>query len=153
MHKRLLIVLGLILVVLVATAFVAVARHNDVEERNRITHFDHSTTKTAFTRSRQVIYGTNGDDVIHGNKLQNGKPAQVIYAKAGNDRVWGGRGEDYVYGQKGDDRLHAYHASAGYIYGGPGWDRCTIAVFPGGLTKVHTVSCEKVIEKPAQGHG
>lgn len=108
---------------------------------------------TSLAATSQVIYGTNGDDVIHGNKLQNGKPAQIIYAKAGNDRVWGGKGEDYVYGQKGDDRLHAYHASAGYLYGGPGFDRCTIAVFPGGMTKVHTDSCEKIILKPSQGHG
>lgn len=103
--------------------------------------------------SRQVIYGTRGDDVIHGNKLQNGKPAQVIYAKAGDDRVWGGRGEDYIYGASGNDRLHAYHASQGFIYGGRGRDVCVIAVFPGGETKVSTDSCEKIVEKPAQGHG
>jgi Ca2+-binding RTX toxin-like protein len=151
MSRRIAITAAIVVALVIAATVTvyAVTRNNDVE-RNRIDHFSYNTS---VERSRQVIYGTPGDDVIHGNKLQNGKPAQVIYAEAGNDRVWGGKGEDYVYGQKGDDRLHAYHASAGYIYGGPGYDRCTIAVFPGGLTKVHTESCEKIIEKPAQGHG
>lgn len=101
----------------------------------------------------QVIYGTPGDDVIHGNKLQNGKPAQIIYALAGDDRVWGGRGEDTIYGDEGNDRLHAFHASAGDLYGGDGRDVCVIAEFPGGLTKVGVHSCEKVILRDAQGHG
>lgn len=121
----------------------------NLRERNTIDHFDY--TDTAATKN--VVNGTPGDDVIHGNKITNGKPSQVINGLGGDDRIWGGKGADEINGDAGNDRLHGYHAGADLIDGGPGSDVCVIGETPGGHTNDTLVSCEKVKIRNAQGHG
>ena len=123
-----------------------------LEDRNRVDHYVHfSANPTAM--ERQVVNGTEGNDVIHGNKVGPGKPAQVINGLGGDDRIWGGKGADYINGDAGNDRLHGYHAAADTIDGGPGRDVCVIGETPGGHTNDTLVSCEKVKVRSAQGHG
>lgn len=105
---------------------------------------------TALAGQGNIIHGTPGEDVIHGNKVGHG--AQIIYGAGGDDRIWGGKGADEVHGGKGDDRLHGYHAGSDYLDGGPGKDVCVIGETPGGHTNDQTYSC-KVKIKDAQGHG
>lgn len=143
-----------IAVVLVAAfaVFVLTPAHSSsptIRQKNAVDHIDYTTT----AKDRQLVTGTDGDDVIHGNKVGPGKPAQVINALAGNDRVWGGKGADEINGDAGNDRLHGYHAGADTINGGPGRDVCVIGETPNGHTNDELVSCEKIKIRDAQGHG
>lgn len=99
-----------------------------------------------------VVRGTNGDDVIHGNKI-NPPGSMTIYGLRGDDRIWGGKGHDEVYGGRGDDRLHNFQAASGLIAGGPGFDKCVIGVNHKGDTNVTVRGCELVVERAKQGHG
>lgn len=55
------------------------------------------------------IRGTQGSDLLLGGStddlLQGFGDTDAIYARAGNDRVFGGWGRDYLYGQSGDDLI------------------------------------------------
>ena len=64
------------------------------------------------------IFGTDGNDVIIGNSLNN-----EIYAKGGDDRICGGDGQDYVNASGGDDKIEYEYRS------------CTAPTFP--LTRRH----------------
>ncbi|XLZ71351.1 DUF4214 domain-containing protein [Massilia sp. SR12] len=48
------------------------------------------------------VYGTNGDDDIDGDWLDN-----TIYGGAGNDTLSGSRGNDSLYGGAGNDKLYS----------------------------------------------
>lgn len=96
-----------------------------------------------------VITGTNGDDVLRGNRVGGG--AQYIYGLAGDDRIWGGLGSDHVFGGAGADRLHSFQAGEDSLDGGPGnKDVCVLA---DGAATDEAVNCETITFRAAQGHG
>lgn len=100
-----------------------------------------------------IIYGTEGDDVIRGNRV--GKGAQTVYGLGGEDRIWGGIGYDRVFGGPNDDILHNHHASGGLLVGGSGFDICVVGVPRNGDDDGHvtTRGCERVRYVPIRGHG
>lgn len=87
------------------------------------------------TICRNVIYGTNGDDVIRGtpfkdyiygmggdDKIVGFGGDDVIFGGSGNDMILGGSGRDYIYGEKGDDEMYG-GKDDDRILGGDGTDK------------------------------
>lgn len=57
-----------------------------------------------------TLVGTDGDDVLYGNDLDNvilaGNGDDTVFALGGDDRVCAGKGRDTVFGGDGRDRLY-----------------------------------------------
>jgi len=76
-----------------------------------------------------TLRGGGGDDRLYGgagnDKLIGGPGEDTLYGRAGNDWIFGGRDDDVIYGGPGDDRLVG---NEGYneIFGGPGKNRVTL---------------------------
>ena len=49
----------------------------------------------------KIIYGTGGDDELHGDDRDN-----EIHCKGGDDEAYGEGGNDLIYGDSGEDELH-----------------------------------------------
>lgn len=60
---------------------------------------------------------TDGNDIWHGFD----QPYQKVYAKGGNDILYGGQSSNYLYGQAGNDTLIG-GAQWDYLNGGTGND-------------------------------
>nr|WP_246742416.1 calcium-binding protein [Microvirga splendida] len=71
------------------------------------------------------VEGTNGDNVLMGNRFANTLKGNgghdKIYGLQGNDRLYGGSGKDAVYGDAGNDRLYG-DSGNDKVYGGLGND-------------------------------
>ena len=122
--KRLALVLGTMLVLLVAAGDVALAYMNCNDGycyciKNKAGICEGTWTANApedhFVYFDDVIYGTSGNDTIS--------------AHDGVDQVYGYQGSDKIYGGNGPDELHGdwpkvAGAGADYLNGGPGQDEC-----------------------------
>jgi Ca2+-binding RTX toxin-like protein len=85
------------------------------------------------TEKNDIIYGTSGTDNITWGRTAEGEPTRgrgvdVVYARGGDDYVFGGKGPDVYYGGTGDDALVAdcdldYYCGKDEKHGGPGDDR------------------------------
>ena len=82
-----------------------------------------------------VVYGNEGDDLIHGtekaDELYGGQDHDQMYGSEGNDTMWGGNDDDYLHGEDGDDSLYAASSTdptgvsggnENWLYGGDGAD-------------------------------
>ncbi|KAJ8900991.1 hypothetical protein NDN08_004853 [Rhodosorus marinus] len=87
------------------------------------------------TICRNVIYGTEGDDVIRGtpwkdyiygmggnDKIDGLGGDDVIFGGDGNDTIRGGSGRDYIQGQHGNDKMYG-GKDGDIILGGLGADK------------------------------
>lgn len=68
-----------------------------------------------------LIYGTEGRDIIRGAKNDEGNSIDYLLGDLGNDNIQGKSGNDWLLGQGGDDLLFG-DAGDDLIYGGPGVD-------------------------------
>ena len=76
-------------------------------------------------RSYNIVYGTDGNDMIYGYWEDN-----ILYGGGGNDTLYGGRGTNILDGGTGNDRLYSgtgndrLYGSVGdnILYGGDGND-------------------------------
>ncbi|MDE7252472.1 MAG: hypothetical protein K2O32_05950, partial [Acetatifactor sp.] len=64
-----------------------------------------------------VLYGSDGDDVIHGQSTIHGySENETIYGGAGDDKLYGESGNDILIGGAGDDYLSGGSGTDIYIY-------------------------------------
>jgi Ca2+-binding RTX toxin-like protein len=61
--------------------------------------------------------GTQGNDVIRGNYLNN-----ILIGEGGDDTIYGGEGNDTIWGESGDDILYG-EAGNDILAGGDGFDK------------------------------
>ena len=77
-------------------------------------------------RGTKTYYGKGGDDRLSGGRdddwLYGGTGDDILWGGPGRDRLYGGPGNDYLYGGPGRDRLYGGPGSD-YLDGGPGRDR------------------------------
>jgi hypothetical protein len=64
----------------------------------------------------KVVYGTPGDDVLHG-----GNQSQIIIGLGGDDTIYAGNSGDCLVGGDGNDKLYGGNAKD-ILIGGPGND-------------------------------
>ncbi len=76
-----------------------------------VTHVGESATWNAIGSSIENATSGLGNDLIHGNTLDNILTANSgndeIHGYEGNDRVFGNRGNDTIFGNEGDDSISA----------------------------------------------
>jgi RTX calcium-binding nonapeptide repeat (4 copies) len=77
----------------------------------------------------------------HADRLIGSFCDDAIYGFGGNDVIRGRTGTDVLRGGRGDDRISSL-GFEGTIYGGPGWDTCSVIEF----SAVEVLGCEVVIE-------
>ena len=70
-----------------------------------------------------TIYGSPEADELYGDDGSGTSPDgnDVIYGRAGNDRIRGGQGNDILHGEEGDDWIRG-DGGNDILYGGPGDD-------------------------------
>ena len=88
------------------------ARTRTGSEGRDIIRYDGAPAPVAGGLGDDVIFGTQGDDVLRGDiNWVSGQTARmggddVIYGLGGDDRIGGKGGDDTLYGGAGDDRLY-----------------------------------------------
>ena len=76
---------------------------------------------TGISNENNLLYGSEGNDVIRGAVTADGSSTDYILGDLGNDYIQGQNGNDWLFGQGGDD-LIVGGAGDDIIYGGPGVD-------------------------------
>jgi predicted extracellular nuclease len=101
--------------------------HVNSEFVDQASDHDPLLSRFTFNVAEDVIWGTNGDDLLVG-----GKEDTTIYGRGGNDTIAGGLGNDVIFGGDGDDILRGDRNSSNpggrkggddIIFGGAGNDR------------------------------
>lgn len=91
---------------------------------------DDSVTIAAKVPVPVTLRGGSGDDRLFGgagnDKLTGGSGEDALYGRAGNDWIFGGRDDDVIYGGPGDDRLVG-NSGFNEVFGGPGKNRVTLS--------------------------
>jgi Ca2+-binding RTX toxin-like protein len=97
---------------------------------NSIAYDEKNAIDIAYGADIENINGTQGNDVIYGNELNN-----IIKGNNGNDTLYGGKGNDILYGGSGvntlnggdgNDVIYIESNSVNHIYGRKGDDKYVI---------------------------
>jgi hypothetical protein len=99
------------------------AQHSD---DHGLRHLDHGHDDQGFGFFRKFIFGTAGDDELHGTDrgdwIFGFRGGDLADGDRGNDKLFGGRGNDGLVGSKGNDHLFG-GPDNDLIVGGPGHDK------------------------------